>query len=414
MQCGECNGFFRNEECFTAHKTKTTRSNSKSICEKYKRCDVCNKLYKPASKHKHDCRFRYCIICKSEQMINHVCCIQKPRQKITPSLSNSMVETAIKCNEIINDDSLAQETKRLFMDDFHKQNNIPTHIDMYDPDTHCKKIIKRKALYMDFECRQDEGIHIPNLVVIQKSCELCEEREVTEVPHCVNCKDREQVFRGEDTLDLTCEYLFSGENRGYTVFCHNFKGYDGYFILDYVNRNPIPGSRPPQIIYNGGKILSLDVPWAEMKFLDSLNFMAMPLAKLPGCFNISDVKKGYFPHFFNMPSNYEYGSNEWEGIPDTKFYDPDGMDPKSRIHFEKWHAEKVKEGYHFNFWHEIELYCRDDVRILRKSVYEFRKLFMEITNIDPFNSITIASACNMVFREDFLEEGSIGIIPPQG
>ena len=194
MQCSECNGFFRNEECFTAHKTKIARLNSKSICEKYKRCDVCNKLYKPASKHKHVCRFRYCIICKSEQMINHVCCIQKPCQKTTPSLSNSMGETAIKCTEIINDDSLAQETKRLLMDNFHKQNNLPTHIDMYDPDTHCKKIIKRKALYMAFECCKDEGIHIPNLVVIQKSCELCEESEVTEVPHCVNCKDCEQVF----------------------------------------------------------------------------------------------------------------------------------------------------------------------------------------------------------------------------
>ena len=47
-------------------------------------------------------------------------------------------------------------------------------------------------------------------------------------------------------------------------------------------------------------------------------------------------------------------------------------------------------------------------------MYAFRKLFMEITNIDSFNSITVASACNMVFRENFLEEGSIGIIPPQG
>ena len=59
---------------------------------------------------------------------------------------------------------------------------------------------------------------------------------------------------------------------------------------------------------------------------------------------------------------------------------------------------KLKRGT--TFWHEIALYCRDDVRILRKSVYEFRKLFMEI-NIYPFNSITIASACNMFFRENF-------------
>lgn len=35
--------------------------------------------------------------------------------------------------------------------------------------------------------------------------------------------------------------------------------------------------------------------------------------------------------------------------------------------------------------------------------------------IDPFvHCITIASACNLVFRTLFLEEQSIGIIPPQG
>lgn len=35
--------------------------------------------------------------------------------------------------------------------------------------------------------------------------------------------------------------------------------------------------------------------------------------------------------------------------------------------------------------------------------------------IDPFaHCITIASACNLVFRNLFLEEQSIGIIPPQG
>ena len=47
-----------------------------------------------------------------------------------------------------------------------------------------------------------------------------------------------------------------------------------------------------------------------------------------------------------MPASYEYGTNEWGGIPDTKPYDPDGMDPMSRVHFERWHAEKVKERYH--------------------------------------------------------------------
>lgn len=39
----------------------------------------------------------------------------------------------------------------------------------------------------------------------------------------------------------------------------------------------------------------------------------------------------------------------------------------------------------------------------------------DVEGIDPFAlCITIASACNLVFRKLFLEEQSIGIIPPQG
>ncbi|XP_031552434.1 uncharacterized protein LOC116289627 [Actinia tenebrosa] len=46
---------------------------------------------------------------------------------------------------------------------------------------------------------------------------------------------------------------------------------------------------------------------------------------------------------------------------------------------------------------------------------EFRRLFMETTDIDPFaKCITIASACNLVFRKNFLQPETIAIIPPHG
>ena len=57
-----------------------------------------------------------------------------------------MVETAIKCNEIINDDSLTQETKKLLIDDFHIVNELSIHVDMSDHCSSEKRIIKRKSL----------------------------------------------------------------------------------------------------------------------------------------------------------------------------------------------------------------------------------------------------------------------------
>ena len=66
-------------------------------------------------------------------------------------------------------------------------------------------------------------------------------------------------------------------------------------------------------------------------------------------------------------------------------------------------------------------YCKSDVDILRRCVLKFRTLFQELTStkdskgIDPFERcITIASACNLVFRTTFLDYETIAIIPPHG
>ena len=68
-----------------------------------------------------------------------------------------------------------------------------------------------------------------------------------------------------------------------------------------------------------------------------------------------------------------------------------------------------------NFAQEILTYGRSDVDILRRCCLEFRQLFCKFTDIDPFEkSLTIASACNMVFRTNYLETDTIAVIPPQG
>ena len=60
-------------------------------------------------------------------------------------------------------------------------------------------------------------------------------------------------------------------------------------------------------------------------------------------------------------------------------------------------------------------YCRSDVDILRRCCLEFKQLMEETCNLDPFkHCITIASTCNRVFRQEFLEEDTIGLIPARG
>ena len=60
-------------------------------------------------------------------------------------------------------------------------------------------------------------------------------------------------------------------------------------------------------------------------------------------------------------------------------------------------------------------YCRSDVDILRRGSLKFRSIFLKQTDVDPFaSSITIASACNVVFRRNYLRPDTIGIIPATG
>ena len=59
----------------------------------------------------------------------------------------------------------------------------------------------------------------------------------------------------------------------------------------------------------------------------------------------------------------------------------------------------------------MELYCRSDVDILRRGCGEFRKVFMEHGGVCPFlEAITIADACNKVWRGKYLPENQIAII----
>ena len=102
-------------------------------------------------------------------------------------------------------------------------------------------------------------------------------------------------------------------------------------------------------------------------------------------------------------------------IPPTPYYNPNGMSPAAKETFLHWHRNLKDNDYVFNFQEEILAYCRSDVDILRRCCLEFRELFRDVTKIDPFEKcLTIASACNQVYRTNYLRENTIAIIPPRG
>ena len=242
-----------------------------------------------------------------------------------------------------------------------------------------------ELLFFDLECKQEHGIHEANLCIVHDE------------------KGREKLFEGNDTVKKFCEWLLTKEHQDCIVVAHNFQGYDGYFIQNYLNKNAIKY----EVILRGAKILSMTIPMFNIKFIDSLNFIPMALSQFPKTFGKTELCKGYFPHLFNKEENQNYIGP----IPDVDYYAPKTMKPEAREAFLAWHKEQVESNYLFDFRKEIVKYCRSDVDILRVCCMEFREMLRDKTDgIDPFEKcLTIASYCHEVYRTNFLKKDSIAV-----
>ena len=85
-------------------------------------------------------------------------------------------------------------------------------------------------------------------------------------------------FMEKNTVKEFCVWLFSEQHANVTVIAHNARAYDAYFIYNFL----LMQSTTPKIIFRGSKIMYCKVGRGlNIKILDSLNFLNMPLDKLP-------------------------------------------------------------------------------------------------------------------------------------
>ena len=333
--CDDCRVEFRSKACYDRHKEctlytsgkKKGQAKSRSVCEKYWQCDTCYQYFESAKRSRtdHRCHEHFCRTC-SKWACNetHKCYIRRP------------------------------ETKKP----------------------------RKKMIIFDFECTQESGQHVPNLVVAQV--------------HDLESGEMEPyTCRSDNVQNEFGTWLFSEEHKGAVVLAHNLKSYDGYFLLDHLVTNGIKH----EVIYSGSKIMSINVKnHLNMKLVDSLNFFPMPLSMLPKTFGLDGFKKGDFPHLFNVEAHYDYVGP----YPDVRYYGVESMKSEHREEFLAWYETKKTET--FNFESELLAYCENDVEILSQACLMFREKLLDISGIDPFNHITIASTTMAVFKENFLEE----------
>ena len=140
-------------------------------------------------------------------------------------------------------------------------------------------------VFFDIEAMQPQEQHVANLVVA----------ETEDDPRPVR-------FKGEHCLRDFLEWLDTltqEDTRPVNVIAHNFQGYDGYFVVNQYHSN----NQTVKQIRNGCKLLQFQHD--KIRFIHSLSLFQMSLAAFYKTFGLTELKKGYFPHKFNIPEHQE-------------------------------------------------------------------------------------------------------------
>ena len=261
-------------------------------------------------------------------------------------------------------------------------------------------------MYADIECLlTEERGFIPNL--------LCYRGEwQSEIPTIKS----EECLEGENCVDRFLNHLEDYahppedntiEEQPLIILFHNLKGFDGIFILHALYKAMRTVEEQLTI---GAKVLSFKS--GALVFKDSLCFLPMPLSSFPSTFNLTELKKGFFPHSFNTPDHQDYRGP----IPALEYFDPKGMSPAMKTELENWHEEQVRNNVVYDFQKELQEYCESDVDILQGGCEKFCQEFESKAGFNPFaDCATIASACNRYWRKHHLnEDDPIAVEPPQG
>ena len=350
--CKKCNRKFFGKRCFKNHLKNRSNGEGKMdiVCDAVKKCLDCNRIITGKYVNNHKCGYTECTNCGKYVSSNHKCFMKK----VIAKGGNCLNKKPCKNNKSIKKTDWCYSCR--------------TYTDKY--------------IFYDFECTQNTGTHTVNLSIAQ------------------DFEGKEYVH---NSIEEFCKCFLNDKFKGYTFIAHNSKGYDSHFVLKWLIYQGIK----PYCIYNGAKIMFMELPKLSIRFIDSLNFLQIPLKSFPKTFGMNELKKGHFPHYFNKKCNEDYIGP----MPSKNDYGFNQMKPDERTKFLKWYDERVNENYVFEFKKEILEYCRSDVDILRRGIMKLRGDFIQLENIDPLRYITIASVCMTIYRSNYMPNKTIAIVP---
>ena len=373
IPCHHCRRFFFNQQCYENHQRYSLARQQKpenSVCLNVRRCKLCGKQSNSFKAIRaHQCGTSKCPSCEKFVIASEHKCFIKPDKK-RKRLQESEREVRVRLEDEFEIVEALQNAEG--EEPSEKEQKEPLHV------------------YFDSEAMQHNGTHEANLLVYQS-----EEMQTSRVLSGSTCV--------EQFLDELKELTEENTRQVYAM-AHNLQAYDGYFIIQKYYEH---GQEVYQIRC-GAKIISLS--HFNVRFTDSLNFFAMPLSSFPSTFGLEEAAKGFFPHLFNRPENQDYVGP----TPEAKYFMPETMSVEKKAEFDTYYENARKPAVLFNFKKELVRYCKSDVKLLKEGCQTFQKLFMEHSGFNPFEKLTIASACNQDLRNNCMYPDTIAVEPPHG
>ena len=369
-RCQNCHRDFFGDTCYEAHGTKDQSGKlvtnpQSTVCSRRRRCPACFKQeVRDQAIQRHRCGHLVCLSClEYVDGQTHRCFIQKAptpqelreqkkKRKCSRPGGPRAKRGAAAGLQTLRANETEEEEEDVDVDD--EEDKPPLHV------------------FFDIEAMQPWEQHIPNLVVAETEDD-----------------DRPIRFPGEHCLRDFLEWLDTltqNDTRQVNVLAHNFQGYDGYFVVhQYLQDNRVA----EQLGANSWKSNTI----ASVSSILSV-FFQMPLSAFPKTFGLTELKKGYFPHQFNRSDHQRYVGP----VPALDYYMPETMSPKAKKALETWHKEQRDRNVVFDFQKELVAYCESDVRLLKEGCLTFKRLFEAQAGFNPFEHITIESACNRDLR----------------
>ena len=267
-KCTACGRYFHGEVCYENHLKYSISGELKPqdcLCFNIRRCKHCKKLNRSKQDiQSHQCGFASCPTCKDYvKLEDHRCYIESAGQvrekRKAAALAKKDAKRRKKAAEAAEADpdsdtepvDLAEELIQEMEGEMAGRNPDSDNPKDREPPIH---------IWLDIEARQETGTHEANLLIYQGN---------------------EIILWGDDCVEQFIKDLkepTETKQRRLIVIAHNRQAYDGYFIIREMYRD---GKQLTQI-RNGAKIIELE--HFDIRFIDSLNFFAMPLKAFPSTF----------------------------------------------------------------------------------------------------------------------------------